>query len=100
MNWHPVSDERVGFKTFIFAWIFFPFYDTRGLMLTIFVIAMVSIYIAMFAICLFICLNLMQIKREISIMKLVRHPYVVRLHEVCGMLLSVDVVSFSLLKGN
>lgn len=25
----------------------------------------------------------MQIKREISIMKLVRHPYVVRLHEVC-----------------
>ena len=28
----------------------------------------------------------MQIKREISIMKLVRHPYVVRLYEACDIL--------------
>jgi serine/threonine protein kinase len=26
---------------------------------------------------------ILQIKREITIMKLVRHPYVVRLHEAC-----------------
>lgn len=30
------------------------------------------------------CIFILQIKQEISIMKLVRHPYVVRLHEACA----------------
>ncbi|KAF7830047.1 CBL-interacting serine/threonine-protein kinase 8 [Senna tora] len=32
-----------------------------------------------------------QIKREISIMKLVRHPYVVRLHEACDLFWTLDL---------
>ena len=43
--------------------------------------------------------NILQIKKEISIMKLVRHPYVVRLHEAWINFLKdiFSIIIFSLL---
>ena len=38
---------------------------------------------------IFIYLLIMQIRRDIFIVKLVKHPYVVRLNEACGMISNI-----------
>jgi hypothetical protein len=93
----PVSDW-VEFNMFILAWISSFLRHKR--FDAYYICDCYGFYFHVFGIYLFVCFNLMQIKREISIMKLVRHPYVVRLHEVCDILLAVDHVSYSLLKGD